>query len=77
MALRSRLVGTVEIELLAPVQGCGCRRIAVAEPVGLVEGWRFTLARIAADAGARPYQSALPGRAEPEAWARRRVCAGR
>jgi hypothetical protein len=77
MALRSRLAGTVEIELLWPAQGCACRRIAVAEPVGLVEGWRFTLARIAADAGAGSYQSALPGQAEAEASSRRRVCAGR
>ena len=79
MALRPRLAGTVEIELLAPAQGFAYRRIAVAEPLGLVEGWRFTLARIAADAGARPYQSQsqLPGQGEPEAWARLRVCAGR
>jgi hypothetical protein len=75
--LRSRLAGTVEIELLAPAQGCAHRPIAVAEPAGLVEGWRFTPARIAADAGARPYQSALPGQDDPGAWARRHVCADR
>jgi hypothetical protein len=77
MALRSRVAGKVGIELLAPAQGFAYRRIAVAEPVGLVEWSGFTLARIAVDASARTYQSALPGQAEPEAWALRRVCAGR
>ncbi|MGZ4252364.1 MAG: hypothetical protein ACXVR2_03750, partial [Solirubrobacteraceae bacterium] len=51
MALHSRLVGRVGIELLAPAQGFAYRPIALAERVGLVEGWRVTLARIAADAG--------------------------
>jgi hypothetical protein len=76
MALRSRLAGKVEIELLAPAQGFAYRPIAVAEPVR-PGGWRFTLAPIAADHGARRYQWALPGQAKREAWAQRRVCAGR
>jgi hypothetical protein len=77
MALRSRLAGRVGIELLAPAHGLAYRPIAVAEPVGLVEGWRFTLALIAADAGARPYQSGLRGRAGRGAWPRRRGRRGR
>ncbi|MGZ4236171.1 MAG: hypothetical protein ACXVHB_13955 [Solirubrobacteraceae bacterium] len=77
MALHSRLVGRVGIELLAPAQGFAYRPIALAERVGLVEGWRVTLARIAADAGPRPFQSGLPGQAGREAWPRRRGRGGR
>ena len=77
MAMRSRLAGRVGIELLAPAHGFAYRPIALAEPVGLVEAWRFTLARIAANARARPYPSGLPGQAGRGAWPRRRGCGGR
>lgn len=59
IALRALVGGTVEIELLAPDVEFSYRPIAVAEPFGLGEVRRFSLAKIAADHDAHYRHGAL------------------